>query len=160
MLPVIVGGLIAVLGGISAQVATHLLKTKHERRNLAQAFAGEIGAIVDIVQRRGYLQHIKSLIEIAKKGDIPRIYSVKITKRYFLVYEANAKNLGILSGDMPRLIAKFYTFIQALIEDVTEPQNYPNSKEAALKSLNELHDMLSEVLSEAQVLINNLKKVR
>jgi len=97
LLQTLVGGLLTFLGGLLGSVIIQQQQRKAERNSLASAFYGEIQALLKIIERRQYIQRIQEAIEdIRSNREIS--FRIKVTRKYFNVYEKNLDKIGILPG--------------------------------------------------------------
>jgi hypothetical protein len=116
LIQTLVGGLLTFLGGLLGSVIIQQSQRKSERNSLASAFYGEIRALINIVERRQYLQLIQASIKEAKSGEKNPIF-IRVTRNYFNVYERNLDKIGILPNPLPAKIVDVYTVMTAILED-------------------------------------------
>jgi hypothetical protein len=128
LISVIVG---AVLGAAGAMIP----KLWGEKKALASAIAGEVQAILEIIERRGYLEHANRLLGQVKTANQAIWLEAPVTLNYMTVYEANATKIGLLPRKAAHNIAIFYTTIKSLIEDVTDENHHPKTEEDARQRL-------------------------
>lgn len=159
IVPVLVGGLLAGGGAIAAQWLTHHLNDRRTRRAIAGAFAGEIGAICSIIRRRKYLEGGQQLLEGIRRSQQPYRIVVCITQEYFSIYHSNSSAIGVLPASSAMNVAKFYTQVKSLMEDVRPDAPEPITAEDAEARLTEQISMLSEILTIGEALVSSLQKV-
>jgi hypothetical protein len=109
LISVVIG---VVIGGVSTFFNNFYLERKRiiaERRNLAQAFSGEVAALLRIVEMRRYVEWVQQAIKYMRFTGQPYHLSIQVRQPYFNVYEQNASRIGILEGPLPSMIATFYT---------------------------------------------------
>lgn len=83
----------AIVGGLIAFAGEYLLRRGERRqlaRQLAQGLAGEIAALVEIVERRQYVSGLRNAVEKADRES----FSAAVTRNYFKVFDVNANQLG------------------------------------------------------------------
>jgi hypothetical protein len=134
------------LGGVIALGSTLFMFSRqrsHEKRNLAGAFAGEIGAILEIVRLRGYVRHLHDAIDSIDKTGQPCSFVVKIRQEYFAVYKKNVHQIGVLDPPLPHNIAKFYTFCFSILEDFETMAQEVHT----FSTVDESRKMLSDILA-------------
>jgi len=122
----LVGGILTFSG---AYLSTALLGKRQreiESKNLAACFSGEIAAIVSIIRKRRYLEHIEGLLRMAKDGKRPPAIKIAVRNPYFNVFRENAGKIGMLPAPLPSLIVRFYLQSYAILED------FENFREGAL----------------------------
>ena len=150
LLQTLLGGGLAISGGLIGTAYTQWLQRKAERENLASAFHGEISALLSIIEKRGYMSSIEEDIEFIEKTGQAQFSHFRVTKSYFSVYEQNVGKIGILSAPLPEKIVLFYTFIFAILEDFEEMGllafEYSNVSELA-ERLNEMRDIAKNIIS-------------
>jgi hypothetical protein len=115
LVPVIsafIGGLIGIMGSYAA----FLYQRRLERKSITAAFAAEIYALLELVEKRDYVSAIKQDIESIKSGSRMR-HSIPVTQTYFNVYFKNLDKIGLLKASIASKIVLFYTNAFALLED-------------------------------------------
>lgn len=118
MLATIIGGLLAMLGGVLANRHAHKLEV--ERRNLEDA---EFSKNVQSAIRR----ELEVLGNVYKSGIEPFLFKLQrgdaltvrfsLTQNWFAVFEANAGHLGRLDAEISKKIILAYALLKRLIED-------------------------------------------
>ncbi len=142
LLLVIAGGAIGILSNYLTQVT----QTRRERKSVASAFAGEIRALIHIVEKRKYIELFKTDIERIKEDETVG-YSIPILNNYFSVYTGNVSKIGLLPAPLPAEIASFYTLAMSFLEDIEvigDPKCTWNSKEEQLQYYEEMLSVLVE----------------
>jgi hypothetical protein len=109
---VIVGGAISIAG----QVILELARDRRKAEQLSHAIAGEISALLLIVDGRRYIEAIQEHLALARVGTA-MLLKVHIEQTYFSVIEANLQNIGLLPAELPLLIPKFLTLSKSALED-------------------------------------------
>jgi hypothetical protein len=142
LLPTIVGGALAIAGGIAGTVLAPLLAVRTERRAVAAALAGEIGALIDIAERRKYVAAFEAAIAANHSTGSPVGVSVSARRNYFAVFDALVSKLGLLPPDVARDTAGFYVSAKSLLEDsddlregLATPQEIPLRMQQTLELL-------------------------
>lgn len=158
ILAVIIGGILAIAGGAGSQAFTHWLSVRHKRTSMKQAFAGEIGALIDIIERRGYLSELDRLIAGIPAEDASIFMSVKITHNYFDVYDNHCQHLGALQNELPRRVTRFYVYAKALVEDFAVPEHGQIQREFSIEELETSRQLLSELIEQGYGLVKDLEK--
>ncbi|BAU13015.1 hypothetical protein LEP3755_35510 [Leptolyngbya sp. NIES-3755] len=158
----LIGAGIGAAGGIVTATLNFQLQTLKERRGLASAFYGEIEALLQIVERRKYIEGIEySLMNI--QAGAREFYSFKLTRSYFNVYEKNIDKIGLLPSPLPGKIVLLYTIAFAILEDIDtlngEGINRWENKEIE-DHLNELRSLFSEAVSIGEQTQKLIKKKR
>ncbi|HKX29347.1 MAG TPA: hypothetical protein VJ302_16745 [Blastocatellia bacterium] len=136
LLLVAAGGVIGILSNYLTQV----FQSKRERKSISSAFAGEIKAILYIVEKRNYINLFKADIEEIKEGKAVGS-SISISSSYFSVYIGNVGKLGLLNAPLPEELATFYTLAMSVLEDIkviSDPKCTWNNKEEQLWYYEEL----------------------
>jgi hypothetical protein len=114
LLAATVGGGMAILAG----TVLELFKEGRKAQQLSHAVAGEVGAALEIIMKRGYVNLLTQYRDAANAGNAA-IVKVSIQKTYFPVIEANLQNVGLLPVELPLLCTRFLTLSKAALEDVS-----------------------------------------
>jgi hypothetical protein len=150
MAPVVVGGAIGIMGTLASSTLLDKTRRKAERKSLTGAFVGEISALIEVSDRRGYLQHLHKLIAAAKADPNPnsvRSFHFSNRRNPFAVYDANLTRLGILRDPLPQLITRFYTQASSALEDVADMREgkfLPRNRDASIQRLQNLLELLED----------------
>jgi hypothetical protein len=157
--PVIVGGLLATLGGIAGQVFLGWQTTRQSRRGIAGAFAGEISAVCTSVRHRDYLKGLTALLQQVRATSQPDWFRVRITQDYFVVFTSNTDKLGLLPSELAEGVAIFYTLCKSFIEDMAPESFEPRTFQEAERLLSEQVSMLENILERGDWLVAGLRKL-
>jgi hypothetical protein len=112
----------AVIGGAIAFLGQYFLQRSERRelaRRVAMGLAGEIEALISIVERRHYISELNKL---AQSPDPPHM-AISVARNYFRAFEANVDKLGLLGGDLSAKVAGFYVRSSAVLEDFSTISN-------------------------------------
>jgi len=135
------------------------LNTMATARNLSSAFAGEISALLNIIEKRSLVALINNAIVQTKEGTVTfPDFSVK--GNYFNVYYSSISNLGLLPAPLPGQIATFYTYLMSVVEDLnwmTEVDKSKITKEKALAEMIPLIETLTEAICRGKDIIKQIK---
>jgi hypothetical protein len=112
---VLVGGAITIAGNLFLE----LFRNAGRARQLAHAVAGEISAVLWLLDRRQYIPGIKAAAETARAGQRKEL-KISVKESYFPTIEANLNSIGLLPSDLPLLIPKFLTLSKAVLEDFAQ----------------------------------------
>jgi hypothetical protein len=112
LVAVIVGGGISIGG----QVILESVKDGRKAEQLSHAIAGEILALLQIVEDRKYIQGIQAQLAMARAGTAS-LFKARVEQTYFSVIEANLQHIGSLPVELPLLIPKFLTLSKSALED-------------------------------------------
>lgn len=118
LVSVFLGGGLAILGGVISPVVVEAAKEKRLRRSLSLALQGEVQALLEIIEQRGYVQGLKDSKATTERTGMTVPFHFRVRRQYFRVFEANVGAIGILEQPLAGLVAKFYTFGNGLLEDV------------------------------------------
>jgi hypothetical protein len=105
-----------VIGAVVAFLGQHLLQRAGRReaaRQVARGLAGEISALVAIAELRQYVTSLRTMAQSA----VPLRPSIRVTRNYFKVFDANADKVGLLGGDLHERVAAVYVRASAVFED-------------------------------------------
>ena len=143
LLAVVLGSALTLV----AQVLLELLRDARKAEQLSHAIAGEILALIQIVEARNYMEAVKAHHALALAGTAA-ILEVRIEQTYFTVIEANLQNIGMLPVELPLLIPKFLTLSKSALDDVSELNTGKwQGKEASEMAV--MYDGLRQVLEAA-----------
>ncbi len=84
LIGVVVGGVIAIIGGFASNLFVELRRNAAESKKLAYAFRGELCALASIVKKRAYIEHIKSMINEMEQTKKPLLIQIPIHREYFM----------------------------------------------------------------------------
>jgi hypothetical protein len=144
LLPVVVGGIIGVAGGVLGPLLHEILRQNAERKNLTAALISEINSLLQIVERRKYFEELEKLISYARldnSRDIKYIYRFSVRRNPFSVYDANLSKIGILKPPLPKKITQFYAQAASILEDIadmSEGKNIPIDPKSSIERLEAL----------------------
>jgi hypothetical protein len=114
LLAVVLGSVLTLI----TQVLLELVRDSRKAEQLSHAIAGEISALLQIVEGREYIASIRAHHALALAGT-PILLKVHLEQKYFSVIEANLQNIGLLPAELPLLIPKFLTLSKSVIEDIS-----------------------------------------
>jgi hypothetical protein len=120
--PLLAALITGVFSFAGAWLATKVSKDgerKHEARQLAKTFKGELSGIIHILELRDYQTLIKATAAACRTRNEVLIFSVVARQEYFAIYKANAGSIGKLQEPLPEQVAIFYTQAASLLEDFT-----------------------------------------
>lgn len=115
---VLLGGLLAIAGGIFTTVFRDEQLQRRESRNLALAFKGEITSLIELMQERNYLTRIADVIEQIEQSGQPFYMPFRVRFEYDRVYRENVGRIGILKPPLAEQIPLFYTRLTSVLEDL------------------------------------------
>jgi hypothetical protein len=160
LLSALLGGLLALAGGVLVQRVVATQSRRAERRNLAGAFAGELAALCSLMEQRRFAERIDELIaEIERTGRVPHtVFSVR--HHYFKVFDANAARLGLLDPPLPELLAHHYIYSKVFLEDMEDvAENLATlSPEEALARLRSTRALVLEGLLRAPACLEEARR--
>lgn len=117
LISAIAGGAIAICGNL---VLDHR-RQQQRAKSLALALRGEIKAMIEIVEIRRYVELLDEGITLVNTTQQHLLWHIPAKSRYFMVYEENASDLGMLSPDVTESIARTYALAKSFLDDVTNP---------------------------------------
>ena len=111
----------AFLAGAATAIAAVLIpicvQRHQEKRSIRAALAGEVRAILAIVERRDYLagleRHIASI-----DAQHNNLFQVRIARDYDIVFRSNCDKIGLLPADLSESVVRFYYLVSSAVEDV------------------------------------------
>ena len=112
------GGVLSLAGAFGATWWSKRIEREDTSRQLANAFKGEISALIHIAELRTYSQGLRKSAEWCRANDRITIFSATSREEYRAVFKSNAAKLGTLKGSLPEQIAILYTQTASLMEDM------------------------------------------
>ncbi|GEM_PF-3727289 len=116
-----IGALAGFLGSAVSVLGTLVIQGSQreiEKKSLASAFYGEIGALLEIVRRRQYIENLEIALDHVRRTNTKVFYSIKPTKEYFNVFNKNIDKIGLLPSPLPEKIVSVYILAFSILEDV------------------------------------------
>jgi len=148
-----VGAIITVRGSLTVQKR----QRQAERESIASAFYGEISALLSIIQTRQYIKGIEeSLSHLQQTKALGSLYSFRVTRSYFNVYEKSVDKIGLLPVPLPEKIAFLYTIAFAILEDV----DFINATQVGNWEAPEIRDFLQELLDLFREAVNSGQEIQ
>jgi hypothetical protein len=118
LIGIIAGGLLVVVGGLTSNIWLEYFRKRKLRRTLALAFKGEVQALLDIFEKRGYIEGLRAAkVKIEATGKF-QAYHFRARKKNFSVFEANVGQIGILRPPLSELVSRFYAQARSILEDM------------------------------------------
>ena len=158
----------ALLGGV-INAAVRRYATFKEGKGIALAIQGEIAALIEIVLKRRYLQHLEKIIQKlsdpAHQLTANDIFSPRISENYFPVFNSLANKIGLLT-DRSAAVADFYTKAKSVIEDIHALEEMRDNittgskdidRPALLELTTELRDLLHDAMRIGIQAVEDLK---
>lgn len=112
------GAIVSLISSWGAVWWTKQAEQKLAAHQLANAFKGEISALIHIAELRNYAGGLKALAQWSRINNSAGFFSAPSREEYCTIYKANASKLGSLKGKLPEQIAIFYTLLTSLQEDM------------------------------------------
>jgi hypothetical protein len=160
LLSALLGGALAIAGGIGAQWALDAQRRRAERRGLAGAFAGELAALFSAMQQRSWLDRMDELIaETERTGRVPAVvFSVR--HHYFRVFDANAGRLGVLDPPLPEMLAHHYIYSKMFLEFMEDLAGKfePHETAAALDHLRAARALVDEGMRRSPACLEEARR--
>jgi hypothetical protein len=122
-------GLVSAIAAISAPLLLLRSQSKKEAANVRASLLAEVGALVEVVEKRGFLDALRQKESIlrARHGRVmdafeshPERYCVRLEAQFNRVYQANVAKLGVLSAEEARQIVRFHQLCDSVRLDVIE----------------------------------------
>jgi hypothetical protein len=99
------GGMIGAVGAIAGGAFGSWFTWQKERQSVAAALAGEVQAIIDVIDWR-------QIVEL-----IPHGYKFPVDAHPFPVFEAHIGNIGLLPADLSAKVATYYAHARGIVQD-------------------------------------------
>ncbi len=162
LIGVMAGGVLAIVGGFASNLFVEWRRNATESKKLAFAFKGELQALSSIAKRRGYVEHIKTMIKTMEQTNQPLFVHIHVRREYFNVFNSNVSKIGALKNPLPEMIARFYVQANSVLEDL---QSYRDgtwasaSVESLIRSKKELVSLMEETFSLADEIVNKIENM-
>jgi hypothetical protein len=161
LISVIVGALLVAIGGFASNSWLEIARERKLRRTLALALQGEIQALLEIFEKRGYIEGIRAAkAQIEATGKF-QAYHFRARKNYFSVFEANAGKIGILKPPLSELIARFYAQAHSILEDMERFKELdPASVDpiAAIADYNEVLNIFEDTVAVGRRIVQEVSR--
>jgi hypothetical protein len=162
LIQTLIGGGLSLLGGLLSPIIVDGFRTKREATNLAFAFAGEITALLRIVEARHYIEDMQRCIAHMQKTNEPVYFSATIRQDYFRAYQQNVSRIGLLEPPLPKHIALFYMQTQSILEDMADINDHPKmgrlGGENLLRRYEELLTLLESIVALSKQILGDMSK--
>lgn len=163
LLPVVVGGLLAILAGMVGNAVPQCIQRRHERKNLASAFLGEITALLKVVETRRYQEGLEQVLQQVEANKQVMAYTFSVRLNPFTVYTANISRIGILPNPLPNMICQLYSQAEAILEDIADMRD-PNfcanlTVTDCINRLKELRDLFQNTVQVGRETVAELKQM-
>ncbi|WP_085684096.1 MULTISPECIES: hypothetical protein [unclassified Pseudomonas] len=132
-----------------------------ESESVKAALLAEVGALVEIVELRGYVTDLKfceakllyrrSAVMNAFNTS-PEFYQIRIDGQFNRVFQANVTKLGVLSKDQARQIVRFHQLADSVRQDVIEGGVLAGGTDRP-EMFREAIDLLEEAMSIGRAMI-------
>lgn len=113
VLATLIGGALAIAGGVFQSAFAESRRIKHERDVVKNALLAEISAVKELCDAREYLQGLRDVAAGLCTG-----LEVNMPAELFIVYRANLSRLGLLSVNDAASIIRFYGMVEAVAQDI------------------------------------------
>jgi hypothetical protein len=161
LVSVVIGGILAIAGGFVSNIWLESRRERKLRRTLARAFQGEIEALLDIIDKRGYIQGLRNARAKTEETGTTHAYHFRARKKYFSVFEANVGQIGLLPPPLSQLIARFYTQANAILEDMERFEEVDPKRvdpKAAIATYNELIAIFEDAVALGKQIVSEVSR--
>jgi hypothetical protein len=121
-IPVIAAILGAAVGGlvpIFVRIYEEYRARKINRNAVANQIYAEISALLEIIDKRQYLQDIQMIVnQLTVNPNYQQTFQIQISEDISQMYKINLDRLPLLNPSLQTKIVKFYRFLDALVQDV------------------------------------------
>lgn len=156
--------LISALAGIGGAYLNSNRLARQESRGVRAAILAEVAALVELAERRDYLQVLRTMAVEAREfyrenPDHPEDFtlSIPLSENYNRIYLQNAQRIGVLSADEARQVVRFYQLVDSLVCDVREGGLLHDGTRDG-KNFDDTADVLEAAISIAQELLSEEKQ--
>lgn len=118
LIGVVVGGVFAIAGGFASNVWHEHSRERKQKYALALAFQGEVRALLEIIEKRKYIEGLRAAKAQTEATGKTQPYHFRARRKYFSVFDANVGQIGLLKPPLSELVARFYTQANSILEDM------------------------------------------
>jgi hypothetical protein len=123
--PTLFGGFLATAGGIAATWWAKTLEYYAMQRQIASALAGEIKGIMQVVQKRKFVEQLEYFITQSEESGVLYYKIFPVSDSFIAVYEGNIEKLGMLPHPISADVAFLYASVKSVWEDLKTLQREP-----------------------------------
>ncbi len=143
LIGVVTAILLIVAGGLASNTWLEFLRKRKLKRKLALAFQEEVQALLDVIEKRGYIEGLRTAKAQTEATGKFQAYQVRVRKTHFSVFEENVGQIEILKPPLSELIARFYTQANSIIEDMERFRNMDSASVDPMDAIAAYDDVLS-----------------
>lgn len=152
----------ALLGGSITFVPSMIFESyrRHlESRSTAQAFCGEIAAIIEMSEKREYVKFANDLIKRMKETGTPEFPNFGVDEAKDPIFENYIQKLGLFKGELPKNIARFYAQLSGIRVDMRRiPQKHWPDVPSLTKIIEDDLKLWADTEELGKKLIDHLQK--
>jgi hypothetical protein len=116
-LTAVIAALLALAGTLGTGIIVWVVDRRQQRLNLVSAFAGELRAILTVVEERQVLQALQRVVDDIQRLHQPRFIPFWIGDMHDVVFRQNADKLGSLRAPLPeQIVAAYYRIGSVVLE--------------------------------------------
>ena len=116
-LTVVIVALLALAGALGTGIVVWVLDRRQQKLNLMSAFAGELRAILTVVEERQVLQALQNVIAQIQTQQAPLFFPFWVGDMHDVVFRHNADKLGSLRAPLPeQIVAAYYRINSVVLE--------------------------------------------
>lgn len=169
LLHTIVGGLLALLGGLVATWYAARVARRQAAESLRSAFSGEVSAFVQIVETSDYARQLGDALKLDDNFEpnskpLMDAPPFPLGKLQFPLYESNASSIGQLGPELAGDVSRFYTQAYAVLATVEGWKGQVLTGEPSMRSVGAIYKpaveahrkLLVETLDLGKALITKL----
>ncbi|MDG5501410.1 hypothetical protein [Marinobacter sp. BGYM27] len=153
----------AIAGAIASFFPTWLIERRREAafaKQIESCLLAEISALVEIVDRRGYLSALKDVTDYLRQNPEGTYckFAVDVPSHYSRVYQDNCKHIGVVRSDIAQEIIVFHQLVDAVVQDMKP--NGVFSEGATLETFEEMEVIFGEAMDIARKLLQKHNQSR
>lgn len=153
----------AISGAIASFFPTWLIERRREAafaKQIESCLLAEISALVEIIDRRGYLSALKDVADYLRQNPEGTQYkfTVDIPSHYSRVYQDNCKHIGVVRNDISHQIIIFHQLIDAVVQDLKPKGAFSDG--AKLDHFEEMEIIFGEAMDIARKLLQEHNQLR
>jgi hypothetical protein len=123
LIVVVAGILFVIVGGLASNTWLEFMRKRKLKRRLALAFREEIQALLEVIEKRGYIEGLRSAKAQTEATGKFQAYHFSVRKKHFTVFETNMEQIETLGSPLFELINRFYSQANLILEDMQRFEN-------------------------------------
>ena len=119
-LPIVaaIAACLLIIGALTRNTWLELFRARKLKRALALALQEEVRTLLDIFEKRGYIEGLRTAKAQTEATGKFQAYHFKAQQKYFTVFETNAEQIVMLRPPLSELVTRFYAQAKFILDDM------------------------------------------